>query len=352
MSVRRRSSAGDGHQDARPRRLHPFSFGARLVGLFGVLGCTVTASAPAEETFATTDDGVRIFYETIGSGIPIVLIPGGPGGSSDQFRTTHALLQNCGRLVFMDNRGRGRSDDLGNRPGAYTLENDLKDVDAVRRAIHAERIVVFGYSYGSMVAMAYAARFPEHTAALITSAGVHGAQVWQERNIEGVKRFLHDHYPKEWARIVELHDAGQLTGEGELANYFREIEELYHYNPESETRLALQFEDRHRLGGSVNMGVYRMMIGEDPEWTLDGTLKGVELLPELANFKGPALILGGRFDRICPPSNQFEIAATLPHARLVIFERSGHAPYQEEPLRFLTVVSEFLREVSAKQPQP
>jgi len=211
----------------------------------------------------------------------------------------------------------------------------------------AERIIVYGHSYGSMVAMAYAIRFPQNTLALITSAGTHGARVWQERNIDGVKRFLRDHFPKRWQRIVELHDAGQLTGEGELATLFKGISELYTYNPESEDRLHNQLDEYNDPKAvRFNPDVYRAMVGDDPEWTLGGTLKGVELLPELAGYKGPALIMGGRYDRICPPINQFEIASALENARLVIFEQSGHAPSIEEPLRFLTVVSDFIRGVT------
>ena len=65
--------------------------------------------------------------------------------------------------------------------------------------------------------------------------------------------------------------------------------------------------------------------------------------PVAVNIHGGALIMGGRFDRICPPINQTEISAVIPGAELVIFEKSGHAPFTEEPLRFLGVVQDFLR---------
>ncbi len=309
-----------------------------------------TSAAHGEGKFATTQDDVKIYYETIGTGVPMVMIAGGPGGSSAGFRHTHTVLQASGQLVFLDNRGRGRSQDVGDRPDPYSLQNDLKDVEAVRKAIGAERIIVYGHSYGSMVALAYAARYPEHTQALITTAGTHGAHVWQGRNIDEVKRHLERHYPDRWARIVELHDAGRTTGEGELATLFRGLGELYYHHPESQLRLHARFED-HRDSKAIrfNAAVYRAMLGDDPEWTVGGTLKGVELLPELGNYKGPALIMGGRFDRICPPLNQMEIAQALVSAKLIIFEHSGHSPFNEEPLRFLKVVSDFIREVSPPQ---
>ncbi len=310
------------------------------------------AFAPtAEAEYATTDDGVRVYYDTMGAGVPIVIIAGGPGGSGNGLRYTHTLLQSCGRLVFLHNRGRGRSENVSDRPNAYTLENDLRDVEAVRRALGAERIIVYGHSYGSMVAMAYASRYSQHTLALITTAGVHGARVWQDRNIDGVKQFLRHHYPKRWLQIAELHDAGHLTSEPRLAAMFDELDALYLFDIESRERVIGQFtEYRDPKTVGFNRNVYHMMIGSDPEWTLDGTLRDVELLSELGNFTGPSLILGGRHDRICPPVNQVEIATALPNARLVFFEQSGHAPFFEEPLRFLRVVSDFLHEVVEQEP--
>jgi len=306
-------------------------------------------SAAGGGHYVTVEPGVRIHYDVLGSGVPIFMIAGGPGANSSRFRYTHSLLKPLGKLVYIDNRGRGRSTEVkAAAPGAntYSLEADVMDVEAVRRALEAERIIIYGHSYGSMVAMAYASRFPQHTLALCTTSGIHGARVWQERNIDVVKRFLANHYPKRWARIVALRDAGHLTGQGELADLFQGIEELYAYNPESEQRLHAQFEDfKDRKSTLFNPEVYRAMVGADPEWTIGGTLAAVELLPELRNYTGPALIMGGRFDRICPPINQVEIADALPGARLVIFEKSGHAPFIEEPLRFLTVFSGFLEEV-------
>ena len=330
-----------GFQQAATRRFRPL-----LLSLWLVPATPVHA----EGTSATTEDGVRIYYETMGTGIPIVMIAGGPGADSSHFRYTHSLLRSCGQLVFLDNRGRGRSEGGGDLPEAYTLENDLKDVEAVRKALGAERIIIYGHSYGSMVALAYAARFPQHTLAVATTAGVHGARVWQERNIDGVKRHLEYQYPQRWARITELHQAGELTGKGKFHKLFEGLEELYTYHPESVSRLHEQFEGyRDPKAITWNGDVYHAMIGQDPEWTLDGTLSNVELLPELKNYQGPALIMGGRFDRICPPVSQLEIAEALANARLVIFEHSGHAPFTEEPLRFLQVFSSFLCEVAPEE---
>ncbi len=315
-----------------------------LISLLLSIGCAPTVCA--QGAYAVTEDGARIWYEAMGEGVPIVLIAGGPGGNSDPFRKTHTLLRGLGKVVLMDNRGRGLSGEPGTGPGTYTLEKDVKDVEAVRTALRADKIVVFGHSYGSMVAMLYATLHREQTLALITSAGVHGAKVFQERNIDGVKRYLQTHDPVRWKRIVALRDRGMKTSEQELAELLDLGEGYYYHDPSAEARILAQFDTKHDPKSlKWNPDVYRQMIGDDPEWTVTGSLAGVELLSALRNYRGPALILGGRYDRVCPPINQTEIAQSLSNSRLVIFEHSGHNPHFEEPLRFLDVVTGFLEAV-------
>jgi len=323
----------------------PYQFSVQVTVLFGLLLSIGSAQAVyARGTYAVTDDGVRIWFEAMGEGVPIVLIAGGPGGNSDSFRKTHTLLRGVGKVVLMDNRGRGLSEDPGTEPGTYTLEKDVTDVEAVRNALHADKIVVFGHSYGSMVAMLYASRYRDHTLALITSAGVHGAKAFQERNIDEVKRYLQTYDPGRWKQIVALHDRGMKSSEHELAELLDLGEGYYYHDPSAEARILSQFDTTHDPKSvEWNSDVYRQMLGDDPEWTLSGSLAGVELLPALRNYKGPALILGGRHDRVCPPVNQIEIAQSLINARLVFFEHSGHNPHFEEPLRFLDVVMDFLQ---------
>lgn len=318
-----------------------FNIATMLIIVLGAIG-----NVQAKSQYATTEDGVRVHFETIGEGIPIFLIAGGPGENSYTFKYAHTLLRSCGKLVFVDNRGRGKSQRPKNSKNPYTLENDLKDIEAIRKALGYEKIVVFGHSYGSMVALAYAARKPEHTNALITTAALHGARVFQERNIDWVKSYLKNHYPEIWRRIEKLHARGLMTGHGELAQIFSEIHFLFTYHPYSQWEVRMEF-DRKPEEPSLqnNRDVYLAMVGDDPEWVVGGTLKGVELLPELKNFHGPALIMGGRYDWICPPINQLEIANALDHSELVIFERSGHLLHEDEPLRFANTVMEFLNQL-------
>jgi proline iminopeptidase len=304
--------------------------------------------------WAVTDDGIRLWYEVEGdpAGVPIVLIAGGPGSPHNGFHITHGRLAALGRLVYLDNRGRGRSHP-GRGPRPYALEHDVADVEAVRRALGAERIVVFGRSYGGMVAQAYALAHPEHVRALVLSNTLDGATAWREENIASTHGFLARQFPERWERIEKLHRQGFLSSEDTLSVLFGPLNELYHYDLANDSTFRYRMREvrEAEIPGHAPE-VYHAMVGRDPEWTVDGTLAAVELLPRISAIDAPTLVLAGRYDRICPPSVSRRIARAIPGARLVVFERSGHRPELEEAERWFSVMSEFLREALALDSGP
>ncbi len=116
---------------------------------------------------------VDLGYETLGAPgaeIPIIAVNGGPG-LSHAYMMQNDLWQRVAarRLVILyDQRGTGASKHM--QPGApQSMEAQIADLDAVRKALALEQVAVLGDSYGGMIAMAYAAAHPEHVARLILS---------------------------------------------------------------------------------------------------------------------------------------------------------------------------------------
>lgn len=310
------------------------------------------AHAPGVDgRWAVTDDGIRLRYEVEGdsTATPIVLLAGGPGASHHAFHLTHARLATLGRVVYLDNRGRGRSDP-GRGPRPYTLEHDVADVEAVRRALGAGTIIVYGRSYGGLVAQAYALAHPARVEALVLSNTLDGARAWQEENLEPMHGFLQRQYPERWARILALRARGFVSSDDSLALQFTPLNELYHYDLANDSTYRSRLRDvRETDVAGHSSAVYRAMLGRDPEWTIGGTLAGVEFLPRLGELRMPTLVIAGRYDRICPPSAAARIAAAVPGARLVVFERSGHRPELEEADRWFATMRDFVNEVSARR---
>ena len=101
---------------------------------------------PVEEGYVDAG-GVLIYYKSLGRGAPLVLLHGGPGASHDYLLPHLLPLARSHRLVFVDERGSGRSTGLED-PRGYTVEAMVEDVEAVRQGLGLGRIALLGHSYG------------------------------------------------------------------------------------------------------------------------------------------------------------------------------------------------------------
>jgi proline iminopeptidase len=126
--------------------------------------------------------GTRIYFDVEGMGLvpdghtmrerPVAMvIHGGPGGDHSGFKPGFSSLGARMQLVYFDHRGQGRSDAAD--PETYTLDENVEDMEALRRHLGLGPIVSIGTSYGGMVAMAHAARYPDavsHLVLIVTPA--------------------------------------------------------------------------------------------------------------------------------------------------------------------------------------
>src|SRR5579885_1689871 len=108
---------------------------------------------PIEQGFVDAN-GVMIYYEVVGKGTPLLIVHGGPGASHDYFLPAFYALARHNQLIFIDERGSGRSPKLDD-PKQYTVENMADDVEAVRQALSLGKISLLGHSYGGVLAQAY-----------------------------------------------------------------------------------------------------------------------------------------------------------------------------------------------------
>jgi proline iminopeptidase len=126
------------------------------------------AAAQARELRVRSTDGVRLAAWTTGSAharAAVIMIAGGPGESHQEFGPMPAALARLGLLaVTYDARGIGASSPPNN--ARYTLSAHVEDLEALRRALGAQRIALVGHSFGGLVAAAYAVAHPGHLFAL------------------------------------------------------------------------------------------------------------------------------------------------------------------------------------------
>src|SRR6266851_46011 len=123
--------------------------------------------------------GVLIYYKSLGHGDPLLILHGGPGASHDYFLPHLLPLAKKNRLVFIDERGSGKSAKLEN-PALYTVENMVEDAEAVRKSLGLGKINLLGHSCGGVLAEAYALKYQNNLSHLLLCSTFHSTKQLNE----------------------------------------------------------------------------------------------------------------------------------------------------------------------------
>lgn len=285
-------------------------------------------------------NGVMIYYMSTGHGQPLVILHGGPGASHDYFLPYLLPLARYNRVIFIDERGSGRSQKLEDRSG-YTIENMVEDVEAVRQALGLGKISLLGHSYGGALAQAYTLRYQRNLSHLILastwSSTVAMNQVFV-RMKQNMTSELRDRIDKLEAQGLFGHgkdyEKNRYTNEYMIAawgeGYFPYV---YHNHPDPNyDPIAV---------GNMSWDLYRQMWGEHGEFVIDGNLKSVEYTNRLSTIKVPTLILVGEHDE-CDPSLSQTMHAKIAGSKLVILPNAGHMTFVDQTGMFIKTVHGFL----------
>jgi proline iminopeptidase len=292
-----------------------------------------------EEGFVDAN-GVLIYYKALGSGSPLVVVHGGPGMSHDYFLPYLLPLARTHRLVFIDERGSGRSEKLED-VSAYTVENMVEDVEAVRRGLNLGTINLLGHSYGGVVVQAYALKYQQHLAHLVLASTFHSTA----RMNEVLKKIKDRMAPELRQRIDSLEQNG-LFGHGKpyeqqryTADYMTAAWGEGYFPYLFQRRPDANYEPTNT--GGMAWDLYREMWGSHGEYVIDGNLRSVEYADKLPSLKVSTLVIAGDHDE-CDPALSQDMHARIAGSRLVILPQSGHMTFVDQTALFLKTIEEFL----------
>ena len=252
------------------------------------------------------------------------LLHGGPGADHTSYKPTFSALADRMQLVYVDHRGQGRSS--RGFQSSYTLDNNVEDLEALRLYLGLDQIIVIGGSYGGMVALAYAARYPGSVSQLIVYATAASHEF-----LPRAQQTLRDRGTPEQITIAQQLWDGTFQSNDELKTYFEILGPLYSYRTEPVDPSEPQ---------SVAWGD-RILSYVATNEAFGGFLRTYDLRSELPKITAPTLVLAGRHDWICAPEWSEEIASLIPGAEIQIFEDSGHMLRTDEPERLITTIAEF-----------
>ncbi|HKV28682.1 MAG TPA: proline iminopeptidase-family hydrolase [Candidatus Acidoferrales bacterium] len=294
---------------------------------------------PMHEGFVDAH-GVMIYYATVGRGAPLMIVHGGPGASHDYFLPYLLPLARHNELVFIDERGSGKSQQLSD-PSGYTVENMVEDVEDVRQALGLGKITLLGHSYGGVLAQAYALKYQRNLTNLILCSTFPSTKQMNEV----FARMKEKMSPELRAKIDTMEKAG-LFGHG-LPYQQNRYTDAYMIAAWGEGYFPYIYQNHPDPNydpvaqGVTAWPLYREMWGSNGEFVIDGNLKSVEYVDKLPAIHTPTLILVGDHDE-CDPSLSKEMHQKIAGSKLVILPRSGHMTFVDQPDLFIGAVNSFL----------
>jgi proline iminopeptidase len=304
---------------------------------------------PFDRGFLEVDARHSLYFEQCGNpnGKPVVILHGGPGaGCSAKMRRFHDPAHY--RIVLFDQRGAGRS-----TPHADLVDNStwdlVADIERLREHLGIARWQVFGGSWGSTLALAYAESHPGRVSELVLR-GIFMLRRWELLWFyqEGCSRLFPDAWEHYLAPIPEV-ERGDL-----ISAYYRRLT-----SPDEATRLAaarawsvweaatsLLLQDSDFIHGHEDPHFALSFARIENHYFVHGGFFDVEdqLLRDAHRLHGiPGVIVHGRYDVVCPLQNAWDLHKAWPQAKLVINPSSGHSAFEPENAAALVEATDALR---------
>ena len=282
-----------------------------------------SARAP-QEGFITVEPGVRVAYRIVGSGRETLVVPW-PDATRDLDR-----LASGRRLILYNPRGRVASDLVD--PSRVSFENELADLEAVRRHFGLERMMLLGWSHYGMMTAVYTIRHPDRVSRLVqmTPGGPRRTPYLDE----GMKTMRERVDGAAWSRLEERKKSGEFADKPDvlcrenrrvtLAAFLADPRDVSKIGDESCRFTTEQSENQDRWWGAL--------FGSMGDWDYRREARALPM---------PRLVIQGEKDFI-PMQGSREWVQGNPSARLLVIERAGHFPHLERPDVYFPAVERFL----------
>jgi proline iminopeptidase len=251
------------------------------------------------------------------------ILHGGPGDDHTSYLPALDPLTEYMQMIYIDFRGSGRSacpDEC-----SYTIGQNVLDIEALRKYLGLEKIVVFGQSYGGIVAQDYGVKYPENLRGLILLTTASNYRVFEKAREELRKRGT----AEQIAMAEKYLWPGTFPDNETYLEFYKVFADLYTVKPinmeafsEAMSRAALSYKAFNRGFG--------------------GDLKTFDFNRDLGRITCPTLLIGGQEDWICPIACTEEISGLIPDCRTVIIGGAGHIILGDQYEKTMNAVISFV----------
>jgi proline iminopeptidase len=283
---------------------------------------------PFDKGHLQADDIHSLYHEQSGnpSGVPVVFLHGGPGGGSNPKHRQFFDPKHY-RIIIFDQRGAGKSTPLGELRN-NTTELLVSDIELLRKHLKIERWHVFGGSWGSTLALAYAIEHPDR----VLSMTLRGIFLMQEREIKWFLYGMKSTFPEAWhdfAAPLSAAERKDILGvyHKQLTHPDRNIHlpaaKRWSAYESACARLIPKIEAEEE---SAEDHAYAIARIECHYFVHNKFKPDNHLIANIGKIRHiPAVIVQGRYDVICPPETAYELHQSWPEAKFIIVPDAGHS---------------------------
>jgi proline iminopeptidase len=268
-------------------------------------------------------DGISLFVHEVGEGFPVILLHGGPGLDHTHMSPWLDGLGDEFRLIYIDERGQGRSDRVD--PATLSLEVFAEDVDLLAEALGLEEFALLGHSFGAIVATKHAIDRGTAAAYVISAGGDSSELMMADLEVS----------------LAAMGEAGKPIAES--------WEQEKTVQTDEELAELLRVQMPFHFAGEVPPGFDDRLVGS-PEVLRHFARNGYgdfDYAPDLTRISRPTLVIVGEHDRGTTPRAARVLHEGIPGSELVMVPEAGHMSFVESPDAYIGAVRTFLREALA-----
>lgn len=298
-----------------------------LITLFVIIIHFTSCDKPLlKESGTKAINGTELFYQTIGQGEPILVLHGGPGLNHQYLLDGLTPLAKNYQLIFYDQRGCGQSSkELDS--ATVSLELFIEDIESLRKEFKIEKLNLLAHSWGGLLAMQYAIKYPDKLNTLILSNSV-GAST----EIDGkASQLMNERFTAEDnAKRNEIFQSEAFKNReiGAIESLMKLGFKQQFYNDQLIDSLKLSLNDDYMTTNAL-----LQYLGKD--------LSNYDFFSELKQVNTPTLLVYGSYDPLTNFAGK-ALNETIPQSTFEVINESGHFPFIEQPKEFHKVINTFL----------
>jgi len=276
-------------------------------------------------------NGAKIYYEVYGRGFPVVFVHGGPGLDRSYMLPQMERIGVGYKLIFYDQRASGKSS-ADVEPGSMTMETFVKDLEGIRKAFKLDKMNLVGHSWGGLVAMLYAVRYPQRLRSLVLLNSTPASASLRESAFAVLqsKRGREDSIAN--AELTQT-DAFKQRDPVAMMAFFRLLFRASFYDRHYADSLTFDFDSTYAMKSAMQRNLSK-----------DKSLMQYDLHGQLGKITCPTLIFGGDHDMVTPEANE-RIHKAIKGSKYILIKNCGHFPFIEAQEQFFPILRNFYKDV-------